>query len=191
VIVTESSDPWWSMTTLREAGQSQARLRRVGDTVAGKQVAFIGYNQRRMAPSVWLEGAGTFCQSTLLRGQARVTPPDPPLKVQKPSGAQLNVDRSVVSQALADPRSLMSSIRVVPEMKGGAIVGLRLFGIRPGSLLATLGLQSGDRLESINGFDVASPEKALEAYARLRTAERLNVRLSRSGKLVELTLNIH
>jgi len=80
---------------------------------------------------------------------------------------------------------------VVPEQQDGAIVGVRLFGIRPGSLLATLGLQSGDRLESINGLSVASPEEALEAYARLRTAERLNVRLSRSGKPVELTLNIN
>jgi hypothetical protein len=39
-----------------------------------------------------------------------------------------------------------------------------LFGIRPDTLLGTLGLENGDRLQTINGFDMASPEKALEAY---------------------------
>ena len=48
-------------------------------------------------------------------------------------------------------------------------------------LLGTLGLQNGDRLEAINGFTMASPEKALEAYARLRTASNLNVKLNRRG----------
>jgi general secretion pathway protein C len=89
------------------------------------------------------------------------------------------------------PTPITRNVRVVPEQQNGAIIGLRLFGIRPGSLLAAIGLKSGDRLESINGFNVATPEEALEAYARLRTAERLNVRLNRGGRPVELTLNIH
>ena len=70
------------------------------------------------------------------------------------------------------------------------LLGLRLFGIRPGSLLGTLGLQNGDRLESINGFDIASPQRALEAYARLSTAKRLNVRVIRLGRPLQIDLNI-
>lgn len=51
-------------------------------------------------------------------------------------------------------------------------------------------MRNGDRLESINGFEVASPEKALEAYARLRTAAQLRLRLVRAGAPVELTVNV-
>lgn len=173
LIVSESKDPTWSLTTLRETGQTRGRLRRVGDDVAGKQVAFIGYNPKRQAPAVWLEGRGTSCQSMLFYEPPQIAQPAPEAK---PFDGAL---------------SLVRSVRVVPEQKDGKTIGLRLFGIRPSSLLDSLGLKNGDRLEAINGFSVASPEKALEAYARLRTASRLNIRLSRTGKPVDLNLNIH
>jgi type II secretion system protein C len=92
--------------------------------------------------------------------------------------------------ATAPPLALLQSVRVVPEQMNGKVVGLRLFGIRPASLLGTLGLKNGDRLESINGFDVTNPEKLLEAYARLRTAPHLQLRLLRSGHPLEVDLNI-
>lgn len=171
LIVTESKDPWWSMTTLREPGAARARLRRVGDTVADKRVAFIGFNPRQGAPAVWLQGPSTVCQSMLFRRPTESVPAAPALA--------------------AAPAPLLRSLRVVPEQRDGRVVGLRLLGIRPSSLLGSLGLQNGDRLDSINGFSVASPEKALEAYARLRTASRLNVLLTRAGKPVELSLNIN
>jgi general secretion pathway protein C len=180
VIVTESSDPWWSLTTLRVHGEPRARPRRVGDGVAGKQVAFIGFNPRQQAPAVWLEGPGAFCQATLF---GEPTP--------KPSAQALDVDRRNVEQTLRDPLATLGPVRVVPEQKDGKLVGIRLFGIRPSTLLGSIGLRSGDRLESINGFSVASPEKALEAYAHLRTARRLSVHLSRVGRPVDLELNIN
>ena len=74
--------------------------------------------------------------------------------------------------------------------KDGKVVGVRMFGIRPDTLLGTLGLQNGDRLESINGFNMASPEKALEAYARLRTADHLTVQVNRRGANQNLDYNI-
>jgi general secretion pathway protein C len=85
----------------------------------------------------------------------------------------------------------MRTARIVPE-KGadGKTVGIRLFGVRPNTLLGTLGLQNGDRLETINGFEMASPEKALEAYARLRTANKLAIKITRRGQPVTLDFNI-
>ena len=40
----------------------------------------------------------------------------------------------------------MKSARIVPEKEGDKVVGIRLFGIRPDSLLGTLGIENGDRL---------------------------------------------
>jgi general secretion pathway protein C len=84
----------------------------------------------------------------------------------------------------------MKQARIVPEQKDGKVVGIRLFGIRPDTLLGKLGLQNGDRLEAINGFEMASPEKALEAYAKLRTAESLNVKVTRRGQPVSIDFKI-
>ena len=172
LIVTESSDPWWSLATLREPGELRPRLRRVGDGVAGKQVAFIGYNPKQQAPAVWIAGGGTLCQSMLFRPAVEVATP-------------LEHDK-----ATATASASLGSLRFVPERKDGKLLGLRLFGIRPGSLLQTLGLQNGDRLESINGLEIASPQKALEAYARLSTAKRLSVRVVRLGRPLQIDLNI-
>ena len=51
-------------------------------------------------------------------------------------------------------------------------------------------MENGDRLEKINGFDMTSPEKALEAYARLRTADHLTISVNRKGQEQNIDYNI-
>ena len=53
-----------------------------------------------------------------------------------------------------------------------------------------LGIRDGDRVESINGFNLANPEKALEAYAPLRTASTLSVKLTRQGRPLSIDYRI-
>jgi len=91
---------------------------------------------------------------------------------------------------LENQAELMKSARLAPETKDGKVLGIRLFGIKPDTLLGSLGLQNGDRLESINGFNMGSPEKALEAYARLRTASQLDVTVNRRGAEVSIVHHI-
>lgn len=214
LIVTESDDPTWSVAALQGPGEPHPRMRRVGDDVGGKKVAFIGFNPKEQSPAVWLEGSPALCQVMLFRTQPAVAagappPPPPPTpapppptsgapplppniasKIQKVSDTEYNIERSVVDQVLENQAELMKSARIVPEQKDGKVVGVRLFGIRPDTLLGALGLQNGDRLETLNGFNLASPEKALEAYARLRTASNLNVKVNRRGAPVSIDLHI-
>jgi general secretion pathway protein C len=214
LIVTESTDPLWSVAALQGPGEPHPRMRRVGDDVGGKKVAFIGFNPREQTPAVWIEGGSALCQAMLFRTQPAVAaaapspaptapPPEPPRasgapalpadiasKIQKVSDTEFNIDRSVVDKILENQAEFMRSARIVPEQKDGKVVGVRMFGIRPDTLLGTLGLQNGDRLETINGFNMASPEKALEAYARLRTASALNVKVNRRGSPVSIDFHI-
>jgi general secretion pathway protein C len=212
-IITESTDPLWSVAALQAPGDPRPRMHRVGDDVAGKHIEFIGYNPRENTPSVWFSSGGTLCQTMLFRTQptqpaagapapvASAVPPPPsggpsPVpadiasKIQKVSDTEFNIDRSVVDKILENQAELMKSARIVPETKDGKVLGIRLFGIRPDTLLGTLGLQNGDRLEAINGFNMGSPEKALEAYARLRTASKLDVNVNRRGNPVAIAFNI-
>ncbi|HVJ18085.1 MAG TPA: type II secretion system protein GspC [Polyangiaceae bacterium] len=218
-IITESTDPEWSVAALQGSGEPRPRMRRVGDDVGGKQVAFIGFNPHESSPSVWLEQGATVCQVLLFKragvapapattaaapppvasappastgrtGGPPAVPADIASKIQKISETEYQVDRSVVDKILENQAELMRSARIVPEQKDGKVVGVRMFGIRPDTLLGTLGLQNGDRLESINGFNMASPEKALEAYARLRTASSLNVKVNRRGQSMNIDYQI-
>ena len=209
LIITASDDPEWSMVALAGGtGDGKSQMRRVGDTYGTKKIWYIAWDR------VWLDGGGEFCQVQMFappptgdspgmppppvekkdpvagkRGP-RSVPPDIASKIQKVNPTEFNVDRSVVDQIMENQAELMRSARIVPEQENGKVVGVRLFGIRPDTLLGTLGLQNGDRLETINGFNMASPEKALEAYARLRTADHLTVTVNRQGKPVNIDFNI-
>lgn len=110
--------------------------------------------------------------------------------IERVSATELNIDRAIVDKILESQAELMKRVRIVPEQGKGKLVGIRLFGVRAETLLGTLGLENGDRLQTINGLDMTSPEKALEAYARLRTADHLTVRVNRKGKDMNLDYNI-
>ncbi len=212
-IITESTDRLWSVAALQGNGEPHPRMRRVGDEVSGKQVAYIGFNPRENSPSVWLTSANQVCQVLLFKvqatpaapaaaaaatpaapppaaGAAGALPPEIASKIQKVSDTEYNVDRAVVDKVLENQADLMRSARIVPESKDGKVVGIRLFGVRPDTLLGAFGLQNGDRLETINNFNVANPEKALEAYARLRTAPQLDLTLNRRGSPVAIQIHI-
>ena len=83
---------------------------------------------------------------------------------------KFSIQRSLVDKALANQGSLMRAARVIPHEENGRVVGVKLYGIRRNSLLGRLGVRNGDMLRTINGFSMTSPDTALEAYSRLRTA---------------------
>ncbi|HEX7704779.1 MAG TPA: hypothetical protein VF403_28760, partial [Kofleriaceae bacterium] len=74
--------------------------------------------------------------------------------------------------------------------KDGKPDGFKLYAIRPSSVYAKLGLQNGDTLQSINGFDLTSADKALEVYTKLREATSLQVSVTRRGKQEQLSYTI-
>ncbi len=212
LILTESEDPLWSFAAVKGPGDDGPVLRRVGDSIGDKKVAFIGFNPSTNSPTIWLEGNG-LCQTGLFSTEAPPPAPkaaapaakkapgapkskgkkrgvDPEIKkmIKKISDTEFQIDRSAVDKILNDQASLMRSARIVPEQKDGKTIGIRLFGVRPDTLLGVLGLKNGDRLEQINGFEMGDPQKALQAYARLRTAENLKLTLNRRGK--PTTINI-
>jgi general secretion pathway protein C len=85
----------------------------------------------------------------------------------------------------------MRCARIVPETDGhGNVTGIRLLGIRPDTLMGALGFENGDALQTVNGFDMTRPERALEAYSKLRCEPELRVGLTRRGRPVVLEYHI-
>jgi len=224
-IVTQSTDPEWSIAQLAGPGDGDASARRVGDRVGQLEVLYIGFDSARLSPAVWLSSEKNLCH-VLLFGEKRdeaaksdTLPPAPGTRapaedergrrhriprassvaalppgiadrIQRVSETEFAIDRSVIDDVLENQAQLIASTRIVPEQRDGKTIGVRLFGIRSDTLLGTLGLQNGDRLESINGHDVADPAKALEAYAGLPTASSISVQLTRRGQPTRLEIQI-
>jgi len=199
LIIAASSDPDWSFAALETAqDKGKTVLRRRGGELGGRTVKFIGWDR------VWMTSGNQLCQLQMFK------PPAPPASsaapaapagsagvsddikngIQKVGSNEFNVDRGVVDKILENQAELMRQARIVPEQENGKVVGIRLFGVKSDSLLGELGMENGDRLEKINGFDMTSPEKALEAYARLRTADHLTVSVNRRGQDQNIDYNI-
>ena len=80
--------------------------------------------------------------------------------------------------------------RIVPAFKDGVAKGFKLFSIRPDSIYTKIGVQNGDVIRRINGYDLNSPEKALEIYSKLKEASRIDIELERNGSVVRKTYNV-
>ena len=96
------------------------------------------------------------------------------------------VPRSAVDGALNNLSELATQARVVPAFEGGKAVGFKLFSIKPGSLYSKIGLQNGDVINRINGYEMSSPEKGLEVYSKLKDSSNITVDVKRRGKPMTL-----
>jgi general secretion pathway protein C len=208
MIITSSGDPNWSFAAIQTAPDNKMHVVSRGRELAGRTVAYVGLN------TVWFEQGTSLCKVQMFKPPTNGAPPPPPPQaqqapppppgaggpgsvppeiakgIQRISGNEFNIDRSVVDKVLENQADLMRNARIVPEQENGKTVGIRMFGIRPDTLLGVLGFENGDRIQSLNGFDIANPEKALEAYARLRTADHLTVSINRRGSSMNVDYNI-
>jgi general secretion pathway protein C len=110
--------------------------------------------------------------------------------IKKIDDNTFEIDKSLVDKVLANPMAVAKGARVVPAVKNGKPDGFKLYAIRPSSVYAKLGLTNGDTLQSINGFELTSADKALEVYTKLREATSLEVEVTRRGKPMTLKYSI-
>ena len=190
----------------------QSLLYQEGMAVDGRSVVAILVNRVILRPA-----SGSLCSlsmfeeqgavATLARGPA-VAPavaPAEPAGLESPEGfsaaelesgisqvseREFSIERGLVERLLANQAALMRSARVIPHEENGSVQGVKVYGIRRASLLGRLGIQNGDMLRTINGYDMSSPDSALEAYARLRNADRITVNLVRRGQPMTVDYSI-
>jgi general secretion pathway protein C len=110
--------------------------------------------------------------------------------VKQLSENQYSIAKSTINAALTDMAALSTQARIVPSFKNGAANGFKLFSIVPDSLYSKIGLQNGDVVRKINGYEMNSPDKALEIYQKLRDANRIEIELERRGDTVRKSYSI-
>ena len=207
--VMSPGDPEWSFAAITGTSEGKTMLYREGSSVDGSLVLAV------QSSSVVVSSSSGACQLLMFDEEegAVASTPTPTKKPARAPGAargrnaglsdaeldegiekitdtKFNIQRSLVDKALANQGSLMKTARVIPHDENGRVVGVKLYGIRRNSLLGRLGVRNGDMLRTINGFDMASPDTALEAYSVLRTADKLTLAVKRQSKEVTIEYNI-
>ena len=173
-------------------------LRSQGGGIEDEDVRVVSVASDR----VWLRRGGRLCQARVFAAAAApvATPtaavsssPAAPLerdlagKIVKSGATEYQVDRGALDRLLEAQAELMRT-PLVPEKEGDRIAGYRLVRVKPGSAVAMLGLETGDRIDAINGVELSNLERVMEAYARLKTGnlDRLTLKIVRSGKPTSL-----
>lgn len=91
---------------------------------------------------------------------------------------QAEVD-AVMNGGLA---TIATTVRIVPFFEAGKSAGFKLYSVKAGSLLSKLGLVNGDILRKVNGYEISSPEKALEVYGILKSERNVTLDVTRGGQ---------
>jgi general secretion pathway protein C len=192
------ADPRWSVAIIRDNDDKSAGPYTVGSKLRDATVDDIAEDR------VYLDfGNGRIEYLDLLdRPQPAAAPvaaapaPTDPLAAELDKGIKkigehnYEVQRSTLDSLLGNMGALAKGARIVPETKDGKSAGFRLFSIRPDGPFAKIGLLNGDVVSAINGLEMNSPDQALLAYTKLKTANHLSVAIERNGQKITKDYNI-
>jgi general secretion pathway protein C len=206
--------PQWSLATVTDLGTRENRILAVGDEVQGARLLAVervrderdvtgnGFKVVAVLCNAGTKeyvdfepGAGGPVEPAPSLGVAGLPRPSapggPPAEgITKVSDHSYQIARSTIDQALTNMNTLATQARIVPSFKNGVANGFKLFSIQPGSLYASIGIENGDVIQRINGYEINSPDKALEMYQRLRESSHVTIELERAGQVVRKEYNV-
>jgi general secretion pathway protein C len=182
----------WSIAVVRDTEIKSMGAFPVGGKVHGATIIEIQETR------IYLDNAGKTEYLDLVEKPAPPAPPPAasaaggtdPLSVEMDRGIKktgehsYEIQRGTLESVLGNMSLLSRSARIVPEMRDGKAAGFRLYAVKPDGPFAKIGMQNGDVISSINGLEITSPEKALEVYAKLKSASHLSLGMETNGKKV-------
>lgn len=118
--------------------------------------------------------------------------PDDPYagRVKQLADGVYEVDRSLVRE-LVTGAAKQTGVRAIPVLdKAGAIAGIRLLGVRAGSVPAAIGLKSNDVLGAIDGEPIKTAQQLLDLYAKLDQTDKVELQGTRGAKPLAVQLHL-
>ena len=125
-----------------------------------------------------------------------------PATVKAPAPAAAAPAATIVKKPARDPRKVAVTMprvrnevsdffrRKVSYRGTFSTEGMALTGVDAGSLLYRMGLRSGDRVASLNGWKLVSSDAAMDAYLSLQSGTQVDVVFKRAGKKRVLKLRL-
>ena len=200
-----ASDPQWSLALLRNKDTNEMNVHGVGSFINENAVVtgvdemkvsldnagrkeYIPVNETndlaKPAPTFEGETEGTEKPETPEGGEASN------VNVKKISENVFEIPSAEIENTLSNLSVVATQARIVPSFQGGKSNGFKLFSIKPDSIYSKLGIKNGDIIQRINGYEMTSPDKALEVYQKLRDASTINIDVIRRGKNQTMTYHV-
>lgn len=98
------------------------------------------------------------------------------------------VPRTTIERVFASTSTYARVARTWPSRRTG---GFQVFGVRPGTIVAAIGIASGDSIRAINGHVVRSIDEAVELYRQIKDEKEWRIDLDRRGRPALITITIN
>ena len=202
--LVNDSKPLLSFASVQDVVTLKSSTYMVGDRIQGAEVLEI----ERQRVIILNNNRREFIDGTPGDGTSVVAPPPPVISmkaasnegappsvalgagVKQVSENDYEIPRAEIDKTLSNLNDVAMQARIVPAFKDGVSQGFKLFSIRPDSIYTKIGIQNGDVIKRINGYELNSPEKALEIYSKLKEAARIDIEVERNGASVRKTYNV-
>ncbi len=175
-----------TFAVIEEKATRKQRLFSVGDQVESASVEMIlrekvvlGVNGKREVLAI---------ERPVQKGRAAVAksvpsvPPGESGEVGEKDGKEVVIQRSRIEDAIQNVNQLMKHVRIRPHFSNGKPDGLRLTGVRPGTIFTEIGFRNGDIITGVNGKPIESVDDALKFYTSLKSASNVDLQLRRRGQ---------
>jgi len=199
-----SDHPGSSLASITDLGTRETRIYGVGERFGNASLLSI---ERLRDPSdatgVGFKVAAILCNEgkkeylEFEAGEPVPTPAGPgllrppgPVGAEEPDGVhklaenRYDVKKKYIDDALSNLSAVATQARIVPSFKNGVANGFKLFSIQPGSLYSAIGVENGDVIQRVNGYEMNSPDKALEIYQKLRESTHITLEIERNGQII-------
>jgi type II secretion system protein C len=81
-------------------------------------------------------------------------------------------------------------VRIEPSVKNNRTQGLRISGLEKVPMAEMFGFKNGDVIQSINGQQLTSKQKAFQVLMKARTQSKVDIQMLRDGKSKDLSFEI-
>jgi len=186
--------PEWSIASIEDSNTKDATVYMIGDKIQSADILEIELKR------VIINNAGRKEYIDSEAGTGEPMAQAPPMAqpsansvgqgIKEMGNDTYEIQRTEIDKALGNLNDIAMQARIVPAFKDGVATGFKLFSIRPDSLYTKIGIQNGDVVRRINGFEINSPDKALEVYAKLKESNRIEIEVDRNGTPVRKTYNV-
>jgi len=170
---------------IEETATRKQRLFSIGDEVQSASVDMI----LREKVVLGVNGKKEILRIEKLTGKRSKVPAKrkstTPRSVPAESGSkdekEVVIQRSRIDDAIQNVNQLMKHVRIRPHFTNGQPDGLKLTGVRPGSIFTDIGFRNGDIITGVNGKPIESVDDALKFYSSLKNATNVDLQIRRRG----------
>ncbi len=209
-----AEEPRWSIASITDLATRDTRIYGIGDSVLGSALLSVErIRDERDATGQGFKVVAIVCNNGQKEylgfeaGEGATLASAPNLGVYNPAGPtgpsptpvdgvrslgdnRYEVQHRLIESSLSNLNTVATQARIVPSFKNGVANGFKVFSIQPGSLYAAIGVENGDVIQKINGYEINSPDKALEIYQKLRDSRHITLEIERNGQALLKDYNV-